>query len=161
MSSLPLGGSASIVYITQDELQAQIHHTHDPKHTAWFEVGGLYRILPTMRSSPNMPEELVLYDPDGRNRGFIHGRRARSEIVEALAQATYVYCRVRRRGRRWNSLDSSNNSYWEFQKGIVDWWTTEEEEEDWISTASGTEEEDDSRGTVTTYLDCMVPSDDQ
>ncbi|KAG6154372.1 hypothetical protein E4U51_008092 [Claviceps purpurea] len=135
MSSLPLGGSASIVYITQDELQAQIHHTHDPKHTAWFEVGGLYRILPTMRSSPNMPEELVLYDPDGRNRGFIHGRRARSEIVEALAQATY--------------------------KGIVDWWTTEEEEEDWISTASGTEEEDDSRGTVTTYLNCMVPSDDQ
>ncbi|KAG6291483.1 hypothetical protein E4U09_003920 [Claviceps aff. purpurea] len=128
-----------------------------------FEVGGLYRILPMMRSSPNMPEELVdvLYDPDGRNRGFMHGRRARAEIVEALAQATYVYCRVQQRGRRWNSLDSSNDSYWEFQKGIVDWWTTEEEEEeDWISTASGSEEEDNSRDTVTTYLNCMMPSDD-
>ncbi|KAG5958623.1 hypothetical protein E4U57_001221 [Claviceps arundinis] len=47
-----------------------------------------------MHSSPNVPEEPVLYDPDGRHR----------EIFEALTQDTYVYCRVKRRGRRGNRL---------------------------------------------------------
>ncbi|KAG6151028.1 hypothetical protein E4U27_007201 [Claviceps purpurea] len=144
MSSLPLGASVSIVYLRRLEPQASIHHTHYDIHAACFEVGGLYRILRRVPSSPNVPEGLVLYDPDGRPRGFVYRRPDRSEIVEALAQATYVYCRVKRRGRRWNRLYSRTDSYWEFQEGFVDWWTTEEEDEAWISTASGSEEDDNS-----------------
>ncbi|KAG5955540.1 hypothetical protein E4U56_007168, partial [Claviceps arundinis] len=142
MSSLPLGGSANMMYCTGDASQAQIHHPHDRDDIACFEVGGLYRILRRTPWTPNKPDYLVLYDPDGRNRGFITSRRAKPGIFETLAQATYVYCRVRRRASRWHSLDRGNNSSLECLRGTVDWWTTEEEEKAWISTASGSEEED-------------------
>ncbi|KAG6132555.1 hypothetical protein E4U38_003293 [Claviceps purpurea] len=130
MAPLALGGSVSIVYVT-----------HDYQHAACFVVGGLYRILPRMPSSPNQPEGLALYDPDGRHRGWIRCRD-RLEVDEALAQAAYVYCRVEGRGRRWTRLDSRLDTFREWQEGIVDWWTAEEEEEAWICTASGSEEDE-------------------
>ncbi|KAG6194958.1 hypothetical protein E4U35_000249, partial [Claviceps purpurea] len=117
--------------------------THDYKHAACFVVGGVYRILPRMPSAPNVPEGLAMYDPDDRHRGWIR-LRDRAQIDEALAQATYVYCRVKRRGRRWNRLDSTIDAYRELQEGIVDWWTTEEEEEAWNSTVSVSEEDENS-----------------
>ncbi|KAG6133944.1 hypothetical protein E4U28_005932 [Claviceps purpurea] len=96
-----------------------------------------------MPSAPNVPEGLAMYDPDDRHRGWIR-LRDRAQIDEALAQATYVYCRVKRRGRRWNRLDSTIDAYRELQEGIVDWWTTEEEEEAWNSTVSVSEEDENS-----------------
>ncbi|KAG6285864.1 hypothetical protein E4U09_007032 [Claviceps aff. purpurea] len=117
MSILPLGGSASIVYVT-----------YDYELAACFVVGGLYRILPRMPSSPNQPEWLALYDPEGRHRGWIR-RCDRLEIDEALTQAAYVYCRVEQRGRRWTRLGSRLDTFREWQEGIVEWWTASEEEE--------------------------------
>ncbi|KAG6100065.1 hypothetical protein E4U31_004154 [Claviceps sp. LM219 group G6] len=131
MSFLQSGGSACIVYVT-----------HDYELAACFVVGGLYRVLPRMPSSPNQPEGLALYDPDGRHRGWIR-RRDRSQIDEALTQAAYVYCRVERRGKRWTKLDSRLNTFREWQEGVVEWWTASEEEEAWISTMSGSEEDED------------------
>ncbi|KAG6310049.1 hypothetical protein E4U44_005989 [Claviceps purpurea] len=96
-----------------------------------------------MPSSPNQPEWLALYDPEGRHRGWIR-RCHRLEIDEALTQAAYVYCRVEQRGRRWTRLDIRLDTFREWQESTVEWWTASEEEETWISmewwTASEEEE---------------------
>ncbi|KAG6208124.1 hypothetical protein E4U50_003467 [Claviceps purpurea] len=85
-----------------------------------------------MPSSPNQPEWLALYDPEGRHRGWIR-RCDRLEIDEALTQAAYVYCRVEQRGRRWTRLDIRLDTFREWQESTVEWWTASEEEETWIS----------------------------
>ncbi|KAG6248564.1 hypothetical protein E4U23_002917, partial [Claviceps purpurea] len=94
-----------------------------------------------MPSSPNQPEWLALYDPEGRHRGWIR-RCHRLEIDEALTQAAYVYCRVEQRGRRWTRLDIRLDTFREWQEGTVEWWTASEEEA-WISTEWWTASEEE------------------